>query len=127
MRTGATAAQAHVLTALGDASRTAVIAFWLLLPLIGFETVTNINDQLILTTRFPLLAARRNSCCALAVRSTKILRSLEYRSRSKITFGRAASAPLRDRKSCAILSPQRIPPWRENFPAPGPSSWAKQT
>jgi branched-chain amino acid transport system permease protein len=57
MRTGATAAQAHVLTALGDASRTAVIAFWLLLPLIGFETVTNINDQLILTTRFPLLAA----------------------------------------------------------------------
>ena len=57
MRTGATAAQPHVLTALGDASRTAVIAFWLLLPLIGFETVTNINDQLILTTRFPLLAA----------------------------------------------------------------------
>jgi branched-chain amino acid transport system permease protein len=57
MRTGATAEQAHVLTALGDASRTAVIAFWLLLPLIGFETVTNINDQLILTTRFPLLAA----------------------------------------------------------------------
>jgi branched-chain amino acid transport system permease protein len=57
MRTGAPGAQAHALAALGDASRTAVIAFGLLLPLIGFETVTNINDQLILTTRFPLLAA----------------------------------------------------------------------
>ncbi|HEX8829430.1 MAG TPA: DUF3382 domain-containing protein, partial [Xanthobacteraceae bacterium] len=56
MRAGA-GAQANALAALGDASRTAVIAFGLLLPLIGFETVTNINDQLILTTRFPLLAA----------------------------------------------------------------------
>ena len=57
MRAGATGTQANALAALGDASRTAVITFGLLLPLIGFETVTNINDQLTLTTRFPLLAA----------------------------------------------------------------------
>jgi branched-chain amino acid transport system permease protein len=57
MGAGATGEQANVLAALSDASRTAVIAFVLLLPLIGFETVTNINNQLTLTTRFPLLAA----------------------------------------------------------------------
>jgi branched-chain amino acid transport system permease protein len=41
--------------ALHDAAVTGVIAFGLFLPLIGFETVTNINDQLILRTRWPLL------------------------------------------------------------------------
>jgi branched-chain amino acid transport system permease protein len=43
--------------ALRDAAFTGVVAFGLFLPLIGFETVTNINDQLILRTRWPLLAA----------------------------------------------------------------------
>jgi branched-chain amino acid transport system permease protein len=41
--------------ALRDAGLTALIAFALLLPLIGFQTVTNINNQLILGTRWPLL------------------------------------------------------------------------
>jgi branched-chain amino acid transport system permease protein len=43
--------------ALRDAGFTGLVAFGLFLPLIGFETVTNINDQLILTTRWPLLFA----------------------------------------------------------------------
>ena len=50
-------AQANALGALCDASRTAVLAFAALLPLIGFQTVTNIRDELTLTTRWPLLAA----------------------------------------------------------------------
>jgi len=41
--------------ALGDAARTSVIAFFLFLPLIGFLTQTDINNVLILTTRWPLL------------------------------------------------------------------------
>jgi len=57
MRTGAIGAQANALGALGDAARTAVAAFAVLLPLIGFQTVTNIRDELTLTTRWPLLAA----------------------------------------------------------------------
>jgi branched-chain amino acid transport system permease protein len=38
-----------------DASLTALIAFGLFLPLIGFETVQNINEVLVLRTRWPFL------------------------------------------------------------------------
>jgi branched-chain amino acid transport system permease protein len=41
--------------ALRHAARTALIAFGLLLPLIGFETVTDISDVLTVRTRWPLL------------------------------------------------------------------------
>lgn len=41
--------------ALRDAAITALLAFGLFLPLIGFQTVTNIRNELILTTRWPLL------------------------------------------------------------------------
>jgi branched-chain amino acid transport system permease protein len=40
--------------ALRDASVTALLAFGLFLPLIGFETQQNIRNELILTTRWPL-------------------------------------------------------------------------
>jgi branched-chain amino acid transport system permease protein len=40
-----------------DAGVTALLAFGLFLPLIGFETVTNVRNDLILTTRWPLLFA----------------------------------------------------------------------
>jgi branched-chain amino acid transport system permease protein len=45
------------LRALGDACVTALLAFGLFLPLIGFQTVTNIRNDLVLTTRWPLLFA----------------------------------------------------------------------
>jgi len=41
--------------ALRDAGLTAALAFGLLLPLIGFKTTTDIRNELILDTRFPLL------------------------------------------------------------------------
>jgi branched-chain amino acid transport system permease protein len=41
--------------ALRHAARTALIAFGVLLPLVGFETVTDISDVLTLRTRWPLL------------------------------------------------------------------------
>jgi branched-chain amino acid transport system permease protein len=44
-----------VVRALGDSARSGVIAFFLLLPLIGFLTLTNIRNELVLTTRWPLL------------------------------------------------------------------------
>ena len=40
-----------------DAGVTALLAFGLFLPLIGFQTVTNVRNDLILTTRWPLLFA----------------------------------------------------------------------
>ncbi len=43
--------------ALRDAGITALLAFGLFLPLIGFQTVTNVRNDLILTTRWPLLLA----------------------------------------------------------------------
>ena len=56
MRAGATGARATAFDALGDAARAALVTFGLLLPLIGFQTVTNIRDELVLTTRWSLLA-----------------------------------------------------------------------
>ncbi len=43
--------------ALRDAGVTALLAFGLFLPLIGFQTVTDIRNELILTTRWPMLFA----------------------------------------------------------------------
>src|SRR5471030_2619972 len=43
--------------ALRDAGWTALLAFGLFLPLIGFVTVQNMDRQLVLDTRFGLLAA----------------------------------------------------------------------
>jgi branched-chain amino acid transport system permease protein len=47
----------HLAAALRDAAITSLLAFGLFLPLIGFETVQNIRNELILTTRWPLLFA----------------------------------------------------------------------
>src|SRR5215468_11083489 len=41
--------------ALRDAGLTALIAFGVFLPLVGFQTITDIRDVLILTSRWPLL------------------------------------------------------------------------
>jgi branched-chain amino acid transport system permease protein len=49
--------EADVLAALRDAAITAAIAFGVFLPLIGFKTDVNGDNQLILTTRWPLLFA----------------------------------------------------------------------
>jgi branched-chain amino acid transport system permease protein len=57
MAAGAQGERVDVLGALRDAAFTGLVAFGLFLPLIGFQTVTNINDELILTTRWPLLFA----------------------------------------------------------------------
>jgi branched-chain amino acid transport system permease protein len=48
---------APIAAALRDAIFTALIALGLFLPLIGFETVTDISNALVLRTRLPLLAA----------------------------------------------------------------------
>jgi len=45
----------NVTAALRDAGLTALISFALFLPLIGFETVSNIRNELVLTTRWVLL------------------------------------------------------------------------
>jgi branched-chain amino acid transport system permease protein len=54
---GAKDMRAHFLAAARDAGLTALIAFGLFLPLVGFETITDIRDVLIVTTRWPLLFA----------------------------------------------------------------------
>jgi branched-chain amino acid transport system permease protein len=45
------------LRALKDAGLTTLVAFGLLLPLVGFQTVTDVRNDLILQTRWPLLLA----------------------------------------------------------------------
>jgi len=51
------AARIDVIGALRQAAITGLIAFGLLLPLIGFNTVQNIRNEIILETRWPLLPA----------------------------------------------------------------------
>ena len=56
MGPGAQSERVDAAGALRDAALTGLIAFALFLPLIGFLTVVNIGNDLILTTRWPLLA-----------------------------------------------------------------------
>jgi branched-chain amino acid transport system permease protein len=51
------AARVELMRALRSAALTGLIAFGILLPLIGLNTVQNIRNELILETRWPLLAA----------------------------------------------------------------------
>jgi branched-chain amino acid transport system permease protein len=53
----ASASRVDVFRALRQTAITALIAFGLLLPLIGFNTVQNIHNEIVLETRWPLLAA----------------------------------------------------------------------
>jgi branched-chain amino acid transport system permease protein len=57
MAPGAQSGRVDPVGALRDAAFTGLIAFVLFLPLIGFLTVVNISNALILTTRWPLLLA----------------------------------------------------------------------
>ena len=57
MADGAQDGRVNTIRALRDAAVTALLAFGLFLPLIGFQTVTNVRNDLILTTRWPLLFA----------------------------------------------------------------------
>jgi branched-chain amino acid transport system permease protein len=51
------ASRVDIVRALRETAITALLAFGLLLPLIGFDTVQNIHNELVLETRWPLLAA----------------------------------------------------------------------
>src|ERR1700704_129849 len=53
----APASRADIVRALRETALAGLIAFCLFLPLIGFKTVQNIHNELILETRWPLLAA----------------------------------------------------------------------
>src|ERR1043165_5662524 len=53
--TGASEARIDVVAAAKDAGITAVLCFFLLLPLIGFKTFQNIHNEVALQTRWPLL------------------------------------------------------------------------
>jgi branched-chain amino acid transport system permease protein len=57
MRAPTQISRVDVVRALRDAGWTALLAFGLFLPLIGFVTVPNLDRQLVLDTRFGLLAA----------------------------------------------------------------------
>jgi branched-chain amino acid transport system permease protein len=55
MTGGAQDERVDIARALRDAGVTALLAFGLFLPLIGFQTVTDFRNELVLTTRWPLL------------------------------------------------------------------------
>jgi branched-chain amino acid transport system permease protein len=55
MAEGAPIQRVDFVRALRDAGFTALLAFGLFLPLVGFQTVTNIRNELVLNTRWPLL------------------------------------------------------------------------
>src|SRR4030088_1874945 len=50
------ASRVDIVRAFREAAITALISFGMFLPLIGFNTVQNIHNELVLETRWPLLA-----------------------------------------------------------------------
>jgi branched-chain amino acid transport system permease protein len=57
MQDGAPVQRVDMARALRDAGLTALLAFGLFLPLIGFQTITDFHNDLVLNTRWPLLLA----------------------------------------------------------------------
>src|ERR671937_239746 len=57
LEASAPASRVDIIGALRQAAITGLITFGLLLPLIGFNTVQNIRNEIVLETRWPLLAA----------------------------------------------------------------------
>ena len=86
----AIAPRVDVPRALRDAGVTALIAFGLFLPLIGFQTVQNIRNELILTTRWPLLFA-----LAAVIGAGRLAYSLIVEPRLKARALKPAAAPAR--------------------------------
>jgi branched-chain amino acid transport system permease protein len=84
--------RSQVMRGLRDAALTTLIAFGLLLPLLGFQTVTDIRNQLILQTRFPLLFALTAAIGLLRLAYSLLLESrLERRAARPV----AAAVPTR--------------------------------
>jgi branched-chain amino acid transport system permease protein len=65
MQTAAANFGTRVRDALRDTALTALIGFGLFLPLVGFQTITDIRDVLTVTTRWPLLFALVGSIAAV--------------------------------------------------------------
>jgi branched-chain amino acid transport system permease protein len=65
MQLGGANIRTRLAEALRDTGLTTLIALGVFLPLVGFQTTTNIRDALVLTTRWPLLFALVGSIAAI--------------------------------------------------------------
>ena len=73
MQPGGANIRTRLAGALRDTGLTALIALGVFLPLVGFQTTTNIRDALVLTTRWPLLFALVGSIAAIRFISVLVL------------------------------------------------------
>jgi branched-chain amino acid transport system permease protein len=71
MQLGGANIRTRLAEALRDTGLTALVALGVFLPLVGFQTTTNIRDALVVTTRWPLLFALVGSIAA--IRSISVL------------------------------------------------------
>jgi branched-chain amino acid transport system permease protein len=92
MATGPQSRSVEVARALRDAGLTALIAFGLFLPLIGFQTIQDVRNNLILTTRWPLLLS---SVAVVGVGRLAYALLIEPRVRQRALKPAAAPAPWR--------------------------------
>jgi branched-chain amino acid transport system permease protein len=65
MQLGGANIRTRLAEALRDTGLTALVALGVFLPLVGFQTTTNIRDALVVTTRWPLLFALVGSIAAI--------------------------------------------------------------
>ena len=73
MQPGGANIRTRLAGALRDTGLTALIALGVFLPLVGFQTTTNIRDALVVTTRWPLLFALVGSIAAIRFISVLVL------------------------------------------------------
>src|SRR2546429_3640474 len=96
----APASRVDIVHALRETAITALIAFGLLLPLIGFNTVQNIHNELVLETRWLLLAV-----LVAIVAIGRLLWGLLPRDRLKRGWQACAGAP----RPLAVLAARAFP------------------
>ncbi|MBI3434089.1 MAG: high-affinity branched-chain amino acid ABC transporter permease LivM [Proteobacteria bacterium] len=103
----ATPARADRGGALKDAGITALIALGLFLPLIGLRTVQNIRNELVLETRWPLLAACVGAVVAVRLLGTLVVAPMLARRPAATLAARAAKSARRARLP-RVLGPLAI-------------------
>ena len=103
--------------ALRDAGFTALLAFGLFLPLIGFQTITDFRNNLVLNTRWPLLFAHRRH---RRRRTAGLIRWSSSRGSSSARCGRSR----RRRRPGARMSRKWFVPFAIGFVIVYPAIWS---
>ena len=114
-------ARVDVSAALKSAALTAIISFFLFLPLIGFKTVQNMRNELELETRFPLLLAMVALITAAKLLGSLVIEPWRERRAARPAAATSTREDLATEGAATLIRPSPLPDVRA-VPAAGRSA-----